>query len=320
MAKFIGLNFSYLPNDAHYNYVSNFDDSLKDASEAIETAVGSLVDDFDALCIEESDLMKWVRKSDLTKKIQAADRDLDRTFSALRAVVRGLTYSKSTSILPSADYVYTMLMKYGNVNVKPYEDQCGIVKAVIENVSAGGDYATDVSILAAAPSTINAAISDLKQSLTTFETLLGQRDKKKMKKPKRSFKVVRREIEIVYHKITEIIDAYSISSTDASFNNFIDLNNEEIDRLNGEHQHVRYSIAKSQPAKIPDQQYTGYPVTPVPEVLFKDSDGVLHHLSLGKDFYLKYKDNKEVGNATMFIHGTGKYKGKRTTVFIIHHT
>jgi hypothetical protein len=56
--------------------------------------------------------------------------------------------------------------------------------------------------------------------------------------------------------------------------------------------------------QIPDQSYTGFEIKPVPEVRSK---GV--KLTKNKDYTLTYRNNIEIGNATVTATGIGDYKG-----------
>jgi hypothetical protein len=67
---------------------------------------------------------------------------------------------------------------------------------------------------------------------------------------------------------------------------------------------------------IPIQVYTGAPVTPLPKVYF-NADGETVELQFSKDYYISYRSNTEVGEAKLFVHGTGKYSGKYYTTFHI---
>ena len=59
---------------------------------------------------------------------------------------------------------------------------------------------------------------------------------------------------------------------------------------------------------IPDQMYTGSSITPKVTI-----QGLKEH----EDYYLDYKNNKEVGTASIVIHGKNKYTGTKTITFKI---
>lgn len=64
--------------------------------------------------------------------------------------------------------------------------------------------------------------------------------------------------------------------------------------------------------KIQDQVYTGTAIKVTPKVY----DGK-DLLVLGKDYTLKYKNNKNAGKATLIVTGKGNYKGSHSTEFTI---
>lgn len=71
-------------------------------------------------------------------------------------------------------------------------------------------------------------------------------------------------------------------------------------------------ISKVNVSKIPNQAYTGNPVTPVPVVKYKNIVLTEH-----ADYELEYQDNVNIGKATVVILGKGDYVGKKTVTFQI---
>ena len=72
------------------------------------------------------------------------------------------------------------------------------------------------------------------------------------------------------------------------------------------------SITAEMIAAIPDQDYTGSPVTPEPAVTFHDKT-----LAKGTDYTVTYKDNTNPGTATATITGQGNFTGSVDKTFII---
>ncbi|MDR0581871.1 MAG: hypothetical protein LBG31_02790, partial [Prevotellaceae bacterium] len=68
---------------------------------------------------------------------------------------------------------------------------------------------------------------------------------------------------------------------------------------------------------IDTQQYTGRPITIVPEVHYREEGKSTARLYLGTDFSVTYKNNVNVGMAELTIHGKGEYKGQKTVTFNI---
>jgi hypothetical protein len=255
--------------------------------------------------------MKWVKRNDLTEKIAEADHRLDRALVALKAQVHALLYSPDTSIAEAAHRVDIMLKNYGHVYDKPYEEQEGDIRAILSQFAT--TYAADMALL----SGVSACVTELQNAFTEFQQLLAQRDTHSLQKPEETFPAVRRGIEKVYRQIVTLIDAGAALNTSPEFAELIDKLNPEIERLNNEFHRVRREIAEAQPEPISQQQYTGQPVTPTPQVYYLTPHDGTVKLELGKDYNLSYKRNTDVGNAECTIHGKGLYRGSKTVTFII---
>jgi hypothetical protein len=90
---------------------------------------------------------------------------------------------------------------------------------------------------------------------------------------------------------------------------------------------IRIKYAKFLPIKLTNantvvepvaiQKYTGKPVTPVAQVFIKKENNEFNELLFTVDFYITYRNNVEVGEAQIIIHGKGKYSGRYTSTFHI---
>jgi hypothetical protein len=117
-----------------------------------------------------------------------------------------------------------------------------------------------------------------------------------------------------------IIDANAVVGASGDFAAFIDLLNPVIDHLNDEFHHAKKDLGVGDHTVIeplPVQSYTERPVTPLPEVHYREGDKETKRLYLGKDFSITYKNNIEVGQAELTIHGKGDYKGQKSLSFHI---
>jgi hypothetical protein len=314
MVKFTALLFRNLPNGAHYNYCKEVSTEIANSSSVILAALGTLRTQFDTWLGYEKEQMDWVWKSDLTKKIENGDRRMDRALTSLKAQVRVQEYSLTQNIAEAAGRIYTMLKKYGTVTRKPYEEQEGDVRTIIEQLSGNGAYVADANTIG-----LGAWVNELQASFTLFRQLLLQRDAKSLQKPDKTFKEVRRGIEGIYHQIEAIINAGVLMNASPAYATFINRLNPEIERLNGEYRRVLRDVKDAQPAPIQEQTYTGKPLTPPLNVLYVTPHDGTVQLELGKDYNVTYKKNTEVGIAECTIHGKGLYKGSRTVTFAIVH-
>ncbi|MHB9294732.1 hypothetical protein PilKf_00457 [Pillotina sp. SPG140] len=309
MKKLVNILFRSLPNGAHYDFCGSVAAALAAAGTAVKTALGVLIAQFSEWLAKEDALMRWAYKSALTPKIADADRILDHSLSAVSTQVHSALYSTDHDVVAAAERVRIILKKYGDVSNKAYNDQAGDVKAILENLD--GDYAADVNKLELGP-----RCAELQNAYNEFAELLKERDAAQLEKPAENFREVRRGIEDVYHNIADIVNANALLGSSPEFGAFIDALNPEIERLNREFHHAKQDIAGAEPAPIPQQAYTGRPITPLPLVLFVTPKGT-ETLVLGKDYNLTYRNNTEVGNAQCTLHGKGAYRGAKTVTFII---
>jgi hypothetical protein len=101
----------------------------------------------------------------------------------------------------------------------------------------------------------------------------------------------------------------------------------EIETLFSVMNEIRIKYAKFLPIKLTNantvvepvaiQKYTGKPITPVSKVFIKKENEEFNELLFTVDFYITYRNNVEVGEAQIIIHGKGKYSGRYTSTFHI---
>ena len=309
MKKLIAIRFRSLPNAAHFNYCQRVRDVLTTAEDAVKTALGTLIPEFNDWYDKEFALMEWVRRSVLTGKIAEADARIDRALLALKAQVHALEYSLTAPVAEAAHHLGMMLNSYGHVYRKPYDEQMGDVLAIVAHIN--NDYAADVVTLGVAP-----LCAELSGACTEFQTLFEERGADSLKKPADSFVTVRHEIEKVYHKIAVKLNAGAVMET-AGFAAVIDLLNPDIEHMNTQFHRARRNIATAEPDAIPAQTHTGLPLTPTTDVYYVTPHAETLKLELGKDYNLTYRYNKNVGTAECTIHGKGGYTGHRTLTFAI---
>ncbi|MDR1340611.1 MAG: hypothetical protein LBK58_11265, partial [Prevotellaceae bacterium] len=80
---------------------------------------------------------------------------------------------------------------------------------------------------------------------------------------------------------------------------------------------VKLTDANTSVDTIPVQIYTGQAITPIPRVSIRKDDGMFYELSFTVDYYITYRNNKNIGEAKILIHGKGKYSGLYTSTFHI---
>jgi hypothetical protein len=310
MTKFITLVFRQLPNAAHFNFCSQVNSTLETAGEAVRIALGELVTQFNMWYDREAALMVWVRKSLFTELIAEADKSVTRALVFISSLVKSAELSTDPHVEGAAGRIGIMLKNYGYIYQKSYEEKEGLIKAVLSQFA--GEYSADAQVIS-----LNPGISELQAVFTKFQQLLEQRDIYSLQKPRENFLLVRRSIEKTYHKIVRIVNAGATLNMSADFEDFINRLNPEIERLNAEFHYVKRDIADAEPKAIPQQLYTGSPITPAPEVFHVTARRGTVRLYLGRDYNLTYRNNVNVGNAECTLHGRNKFRGTKTVTFSI---
>ena len=314
MKKIVALRFHNIPLSAHLQFFYRIDARLAAAGEALRDAVAPLLPPFRAALAKEDAVAAWVRKSEFTAAIAAANAGIDNLLVGINSAVRAGRHALTPAIEESGDRVYHMLRELGTTYRKSYDEKAGSVEVMLQHYN--GDYAQDVANLGLAMQ-----VQQLQTALDTFNSLLRQRSDERIAKPSYTALEARRELEGAWRPVAALIEANAVAGTSADFATFISHLNPEIERINVEFHRARKDLGKPghtviEPVAI--QEFTGFPVTPVPEVHYTGNDDKpAVRLFLGSDFTVIYRNNRRAGMATLIVRGKGKYRGKKSVTFSI---
>jgi hypothetical protein len=316
MKKFVSLHFRPLPFVALFNFFVRFKGQLSAAGEAVLEAVAALMLDLNVWMTRGQAVLDWLARSAYTKAIKAADEKLDELLVGINSVVDAGRHSFGSAVKASGERVYEMLKHYGRVSRESYDAEVGSVRELLRQFT--GPFAHDVDNLG-----LGMWVQYLQLAVDDLDRLLRLREAEQGEKPPYTAEEVRKGLEGVYHGITATIEGHAVAETAPDFAAFIDLVNPAIVHLNEEFHRTRIDISK--PGYIfiedvPDQEYTGEPVTPSLVVYLRlDDTKPVVKLFAGTDYIVTYKNNVKTGKATATIHGKGKYKGSVSITFNIGH-
>jgi hypothetical protein len=308
MMKIITIRFSYLRNEAHYQFLLLVK-KLFESYANVASLVAELLTQLHALITVEGKLVDAVRKSDYTKPLEEADHRLDRAVAGMTLAIESALHHPNPNFVEAAERLEILLEAFHNrIEQKAYEEESGAVKVLIADLQ--GAYAPQVSTLS-----LGVWVTEIYAAQNDFERIFLLRSAEYVARPKENLKEVRKEIEAVYRRIVEHINAYTVLEGTAVTGEFISKLNDEIAYFNEHNSHHHHSkdISLATVASIPDQLWDGQPVTPLPAVT--GDDGKL--LVFARDYELTYHDNDRPGNAFVTIHGRGIWKNKKTVSFII---
>ena len=312
MKKIKAIIFSYLRNEAHYEFLWVFR-HLLDEFPVVRTLVAVLYDAFIALLATEKKLLDAARASAFTQQLAAADHRVDRAIAGIKATINAARHSLDAAVAEAARELYIRLRAFGNIRGKAYEEESAAVQVLIDDL--GNAYVQQMSLVG-----LQSWLTELTTAEAEFTRLYLQRGSEAAGRPTERMADVHREIEANYHQMITLINASAILTPD-DYEEFIAKLNVQVDYFNEHnHHHARKDLGAGDHTviePIDTQQYTGRPITIIPEVHYREEGKETIRLYLGEDFSVTYKNNVNVGMAELTIHGKGEYKGQKTVTFNI---
>jgi hypothetical protein len=234
--------------------------------------------------------------------------------------MRGVTFAAlhhfDPTTVDAAQSLLNRLDAFGRITRKSYEEEILNVNLLISDLLSA-EYSAKATLVGLSP-----WIQELQNAESDFEHLIEQRNVETSQKPQGRIRNIRLELDTVYHRIVDRIDAAATLEDGASmYDDFIAELNARITYFNHHtHQQARKDISVGDACVIEtlsDQTYTGKAVTPLPHVFYREEDKPTLELVFAKDFFVTYKNNVDVGMADLVIHGKGAYKGQKKTTFNI---
>jgi hypothetical protein len=305
MKKLITVQFNYLRNEAHYEFMIVFR-TLGQRFPAVLTLLATLFTKFLDLLQTEEQLVDAMRKSDYTQQIAEADARVDRDICGIREAIASGCHHYDPNIVEAAISLRNRLKVFGDIAKKSYEEETAAVNLLL--IDLRGDYASKVDAL-----DIRHWVDELRDAEDAFEQLLDLRNTERAQKPQGHIAEIRKEINEVYHQMCSRIEAAAILQNVTGLDEFIAELNMEITYFNDHsHRHSKKDIATANVDNIPVQIFAGKPVIVIPVVQYESQE-----LVFAKDFAVTYKHNDTVGTADLIIHGKGKYNGRKIVTFTI---
>ena len=306
MKKISIIRFSFLRNEAHYQFFVVYSDLLTEA-ELIEILPPELWTKFTVLLAKEKGLLDIDRSNSLTRQLAEADAREDRDLVGIHSAIVSGMHHYDPETAKAARELNERYRDFGRIRDKPYEEQVAAVTIFLDDLS--GKYAPHVEKL-----NLQGWVADLREANSEFQRIFVARNAQIAARPAERFSTIKVEIEDTYRLLNERIEASAVLSPTPTIETFISNINSQIAYFN-EHSRrpVKYDIAQAVFESIPEQIISGNKVaTPIPVVSF---NGVL--LVFADDYTVSYRDNRKPGTATVIVKGKGKYTGRRELSFNI---
>jgi hypothetical protein len=306
MKKISSISFWYLRSEAHYQFLSLFDQLLTSFTN-VYNLVSPFYNEFFELLEQERQIVARQRSSEFTKQIAEADHLDDRLITGIRETVNAALHHFDSAVVEAAQSVRLVLKTFGEIQSKSYEEEAAAIRILLDDLGTP-EFVPRTALLGLDP-----WLAELSASLNHFNDLLQERNVEQSDKPQQRLREIRKQIELVYHTMINHINSAAVLDTSDTYTEFINRLNTQITYFNDHNHHpAPISIRTANVDVIPIQQYTGEAITPIPTVYMGDK-----RLFFAKDFNLTYKNNIQRGTAEVNITGKGIYGGKKLVTFNI---
>jgi hypothetical protein len=249
--------------------------------------------------------------SPITVQIHDFDVHRDDDFSEIWRTANTASKSSNAANAAAGHTLVTFLYPYRNVAVEPLMSETSTLNFLQTRYSADQAVQNAASVLQ-----LGAVFASLFSANEQVSILWNARTLEDAGKSGPSPSSLRSDLENSYDGFCNVvIQTLRLQPSTALENLFTAMNEIRIKyvRLLP----VRLTGSNTSADAIPEQEYTGKAVTPIPRVFFKSANGETKELQFSEDFFVTYRNNTEVGEATVVIHGKGKYCGSHNSTFHI---
>jgi hypothetical protein len=249
--------------------------------------------------------------SPLTPEVQSIDRDCDNQFAAIK---RGITYySKDIDAekVAAAKLLMSVFKPMWYISSEPISAQFIMLDELNERITASFDLLAALTTIG-----LDNNWGLLKNTYHALQDVYERRldDDAATALPAASGMkaTVVKEYDGYCILIEQMMNVLPSATLEKLFHEMNELRKKYVVHLP-----VQLTEANTTVEPIALQAYTGKVVTPLPRVHVKLHDGKTVELDFTKDFWVTYKNNTNVGEAKLSVHGKGKYTGRYDTTFHI---
>jgi hypothetical protein len=214
-----------LRNEAHYQFIVAVIALLVKYSFIVER-LGDLFTLLQSLFTKEDDAVDYIRKSDYSAKIAAADQRLDNAVTGFGETLRGALRHFNSSVADAAQSLVNLLKTYGNIVRKNYDEELAAVTNLLQELD--GAYRAKVDAI----NGLSEWITEIREASESVSALLALRTTEKAGKPQERMVNVRREVDAVYRDIVAKIEALTLVEGSTAYAPFVRELNALVERFN----------------------------------------------------------------------------------------
>jgi hypothetical protein len=271
------------------------------------SALGKLVSANDSFRVN----LVTQKTSPFTEQITEFDRQRDEAFLEIWRTVKTATKSSIEVNAAAAKVLDSFLSPYHGVAKEPLMSETSKLVYLKSNFDADPELQTSAETLQ-----LTAIFNTLFAANEKVDVLWSERALDDAKKNTPAPSTLRANLEKAYNSFCNVILQTIRLQPSPELETLFSVLNE-----------IRIKYAKSLPFKLTNantvvepvamQSYTGKAITPIPRVSIRKENNEFFELQFTVDFYVTYKNNVEIGEAQILIHGKGKYSGSYTSTFHI---
>lgn len=219
--KIKSLSLTSLQNEEHYKFLSDVNGLISIFTAASLLIVAEYAS-FQKLYSDEGEALNFVRKSNYSDQLHAADTKLNDTLNSIdHAICSGLKHY-IPAVKDASIHLNLLWEANGNITNKAQKNKSGAIKKLIAELR--GPYSQDVMSAG-----LDGWVNQLDMDLMAYDTVENSRYDEKEEKTHLRMKEVRKESDATYHTIIEKINALMIVNGEAPYLDFVNKLNLRID-------------------------------------------------------------------------------------------
>ena len=318
-AIIIRFCYEHLRNETHVSFHEDFNAIVgKYNPETLGIAAPYAA--YTPLFAEEKEALDQIIKSQYTARIKELDRQRDSLIRGFTDTVTAALHHFEPDKRQAAQILHDILHHYGNIAHKPLHDETAAIEDLHTELMKQENYVA-VTALGLAE-----WLGTLVQVSRNLAALMLTRIDETAKRPHLRMRSTRKKVDKAFRSILNLLEALvCVNGKDtnraflAELNTVMKYYRDILAQEAGRRHQIKDLGAGGHTviAPIDTQQYTGRPITIIPEVHYHEDDKPAQRLYLGEDFSITYKNNTNAGMAELTIHGKGNYKGEKMLTFNI---
>jgi hypothetical protein len=214
-----------LRNEEHYELMLQLDEEIRTQTPQ-RLKLEKLYPVFQSLLERENAVLEQIRKSDLTESIADLDAKRDDLFRGLHSLIDSFGKHYDLQKSDAAKKLLIIFNEYGNVPKETYPQETAAITNLIEDLRTKYPIQIKTLVIGDYINVLEQANNDFRTTYTRRNATMGEAQLDE------NMRQVRKEMDVVYRRIVERIDACIVVNGEADFVLFVKHWNETINKFN----------------------------------------------------------------------------------------